>query len=415
MASTTMLACFIAFVAVTPISVNAASSEIFPSLRKRRVDQEKLSLMAESPKAEAAKRDDATVKVPDPVDVGANGLPQLPAVSTMLSEASGTAKSVGSQASTLEAQVVQAQMKSESKMAKQKAAYEMKLKQQEMGNRAVIAANANISAEIKQLKSRNDAYRKHAKELQESNRVMRSELKALDARLITAMQFVDKSLEATDDSKNALLQVLQVPGTQHNHHHDALLEKDDDDDSSEESDKLDDSDEEDIEDAASSFLSLSQKTHRLSTDVSYTAAIDELENVVPTNTVLMEASGPNPDDLLAVLAKQVAQLAQQEKESEKKLKELFIRDFRAGVKRHQALMAQQKTLLAKRGSLSTVQSELKTAEAHLDGVRQQLVGRLHGLGQYMQKLAHFAMAPQREIPHLLAVLPKEVTIPVKAK
>merc|ERR1719183_401374 len=138
------------------------------------------ALMALKPAVEPAKKEEVPVDVPAPVDVGSDGFPQLPAVSTMLSEASGTLKTVSTKASSLEAKVVQAQMQSEARMAKQKAAFEEKLKQQEQGNRMVIAASANITAEIKQLQKSNTAYRKHAKQVQETNRVMRQELHTLE-------------------------------------------------------------------------------------------------------------------------------------------------------------------------------------------------------------------------------------------
>merc|ERR1719305_1610023 len=139
--------------------------------------------------------------------------------------------------------------------------------------------------------------------------------------------------------------------------------------------------------------------------------MSDLENAVPDASVpagpaMPDAPASSPVDLLDVLSKDVAHLAQQEKESEKTLKNLFIRDFRAGAKRHQALLTQQKTLIATRSSLQALQAKLKGAEAHLEATRAQLEGRLHGLGQFIQKLAHFAMAPQHEVPHLLEVLPK---------
>merc|ERR1719183_148889 len=113
------------------------------------------ALMALKPAVEPAKKEEVPVDVPAPVDAGSDGFPQLPAVSTMLSDASVSLKAVSSQASSLEARVVQAQMQSESKMAKQKAAFDEKLKQQEQGNRQVIQANDKIAAEIKDLKNGN--------------------------------------------------------------------------------------------------------------------------------------------------------------------------------------------------------------------------------------------------------------------
>lgn len=419
-----LLSFTILMVAQMPVSVTAASAEIFPSLRKKRAEKEK-QLAAQKHEenqalpvqAETAKND-ASVVVPAAVDVGSDGFPQLPAVSTMLSEASGTLKSVNSQATSLEAKVVQAQMGSEARMAKQKAAFEEKLKQQESGNRLVIEANNNITNDIKQLKASNAALKKHAREVQETNRVMRMELHTVQSRLGTAKEFAEHSLKSTDDSKNSLLQVLEG-GRRHRHR--ALVETssksrevDDDDEDDDDSDKSDDDDEDD----ADSFLSVSQKTHRADGTASFMAAMSELESAVPAVPALPTdaAASPgadkaDPNDLLEVLAKDVAHLALQEKESEKKLKNLFIRDFRAGAKRHQALLAQQKSLIATRGSLLTLQSKLKDAEAHLEMTRQQLESRLHGIGQFLQKLAHFSMAPQREVSHLMEVLPKAVAIP----
>lgn len=359
------------------------------------------------------------------MDAGADGYPQLPAVSQMLSEASGTLKSVNSKASNLEARVVQAQMQSESKMAKQKAAFEEKLKQQEDSNQAVIKANANISAEIKSLQGSNAALKKHAHEVEETNKVMRSELRTLESRLGVAKDFTAKSLTSTDDSKNSLLQVLKG-GKKFGHHKHALVETasstkrevddTDDDDSSDDADETDDKDskDDDGDEEADSFLALSSKVRRTSDSAAtFEAAMSDLENAVPAGPAMgadseAGAKSESPADLLSVLAKEVSHLAQQEKESEKNLKNLFIRDFRAGAKRHQALLAQQKTLVGTRGNLQSVEAKLKTAEAHLESTKKQLEGRLHGLGQFLQKLAHLSMAPQKEVPHLLEALPKAV-------
>jgi len=431
--------------ALPSVMGTAASTEMFPALKKRLQKQKLAAAQTQTSVSKVA--DPADEKetqevpgvVPAPVDVGADGFPQLPAVSQMLNEASISLKSVNSRASSLQARVVQAQMQSESKMAKQKAAFEEKLKQQETGNQAIITANANISAEIKGLQAGNAALRKHAHEIEETNKVMRSELRTLEERLNVAKDFTAKSLTSTDDSKNSLLQVLKG-GKRHGFHHRALVETsstrhrqvdDDDDDtadsnSDESEDNKDDDEEEDDEEPAASLLSLSSKVHRTASltasdsAASFESAMNDLESAVPAEAAAGPAMGmdtagvpsESPTDLLAVLSKDVAHLAQQEKESEKNLKNLFIRDFRAGAKRHQALLAQQKSLVGTRGNLQGVQAKLKTAEAHLEATKTQLEGRLHGLGQFLQKLAHLAMAPQHEVPHLLEVLPKSVALKV---
>jgi hypothetical protein len=428
-------------------SAAGVSAEIFPALRKRKEQQQqqkaapvlvqKNAEPVQGPTVEEAQ--DAPASVPAALDAGSDGYPELPAVSQMLSTASNTLKSVNSQASSLEARVVQAQMQSEAKMAKQKAAFEEKLKQQEQGNQAVITANANISAEIKDLKSGNAALKKHAREIEETNKLMRSELHTLESRLGVAKDFTSKSLTATDDSKNSLLQVLKG-GRKHHHafvetssktqsHAGANDDDDEDDDDKEDSDETsDDKDDDDKDDkdddeeeGTTSFLALSSKVHRAAVadgSSAFEAAMSDLEAAVPdvpAGPAMPDSPASNPGDLLEVLSKDVAHLAQQEKESEKTLKNLFIRDFRAGAKRHQALLTQQKTLIATRSSLQALQAKLKGAEAHLEATRAQLEGRLHGLGQYLQKLAHFAMAPQHEVPHLLEVLPKTVTVKAEAK
>jgi len=341
-------------------------------------------------------------------------------VSEMLSAASGTLKSVSSQASDLQARMVDAQMHAESKLAKQKSAFEQKLNEQEKGNRAVITANDKITTEIEKLKSGNTAIRKHARELQENNRLMRSELHTMQSRLGVATDFLAKALTSTDDSKNAMLQVLKG-GTRH--HQPALVETaskkhedddSDDDDSSENSEESED--ESDDQDEGASLLEVSErKVHRSSADgaASFEEAMNDLEAAVPSNAMAgLEASTPSSStgDMLEMLAKDVAHLSAQEKESEKNLRNLFIRDFRAGAKRHQALLVQQKGLIATRGSLMALEAKLKTAEGHLENTRKHLEGKLHGIGQFLQKLAHFAMAPTREVPHLLEGLPKSVVV-----
>lgn len=423
------------YAATVPASATAtaASTAMFPALRKKKLAAAQQQQHVE--KAEVAPTDADDAKEPaekdtedagpvrPPVDAGPEGYPVLPSVSTMLSEASGTLKAVSSQASSLEARVVQAQMASEAKMAKQKAAFDEKLKQQEESNRQVINANSNISAEIKGLKDSNAALKKHSKEIEHSNKDMRAELRTLESHLGLAKDFTSKSLTSTDDSKNSLLQVLHSGshGGSHFGHHRALVEtassskrkhdddQDDEDNSDDADDNSDDKDEDDDEDSATSFLAVSMK--RASTDgtASFAAAMSELDAAVPEVPAVTEASNAAPGDLLEVLSKDVANLAAKTKAAQNNLKQLFIRDFRAGAKRHAALLKTQKGLMANRTSLLSAQDQLKKAEAHLESTHKELDEKLHGLGQFLQKLAHFAMAPQHEVPHLLEVLPKTVT------
>jgi len=426
-------------------TASAASTEIFPSLRKRKQQQQQqlaLAQTGQAPEPEAVGPERPEEKaaseqgtgVPAPLDVGADGYPQLPAVSQMLSSSAGTLKTVNSQAGSLEARVVQAQMQIEAKMAKQKAAFEEKLKIQEESNRVVIQANDNIVVEINNLKLNNTNLKKHAHESGQNNQLMRSELHTLQSHLGGATEFTAKSLSSTDDSKNAVLEVLQNPRVHHKSlmqtssksSHDADDDSDDEDDDEDSSDdsneqskegtdgKDDDKDDDDSEDEeTTSLLSVSKKVHRVSKSAdaaaSFETAMSELESAVPAAAPLTADVGSNAESLLEGLSREVARLANQEKQSEKTLKDLFIRDFRAGAKRKAALLASQKALLATRSSLRKLQDKLKTADAHLQDTSKHLQSRLHGLGQFLQKMVHLALAPTQEAPHLLKALPQHVT------
>merc|ERR1719401_1162830 len=67
------------------------------------------------------------------------------------------------------------------------------------------------------------------------------------------------------------------------------------------------------------------------------------------------------DSVLMVLYKEVSQLKEQEKESEEKLKHLFIKDFRAGSLRRKALLAQQEKESEEKNHLASLQSQLMSA------------------------------------------------------
>lgn len=410
-----------------PVTSAAMSAEIFPSLRRHRAAALQIHTTMQPVPSPDNEEPEATSEVPAAADVGSDGFPQLPPVSQMLSSASGTLKTVNSQAGDLQARVGKAQLQVEAKLAKEKAAFEEKLKQQEANNRMIIAQNANITSEIKKLQSGNADIKKNSHEVEAHSRLMRSQLHTLESHLGIAKTFISKSEASTDDSKNSLLDVL------HNHPHKHVLvqttdnatkgAKDDDDDDdtdddedsndsqkSEDKDDDDDSDDDDSQSGPSrptSFLSISNQVKRAPVDAA-SAEVDASE--LAGEDSLPGEKSSDPQDLLAVLSQEVTNLAKQEKESSKKLKDLFIKAFKAGAQRKQALLKQQKTLMASRNSLLSLQSDLKKAEAHVEGTRDHLRDRLYGLGRYIQKLAHVAMAPSTEVPHLLEVLPKAVAI-----
>jgi hypothetical protein len=415
---------------LVPARATTASTDL-PFGRKRKLaalktaEQKKPEVLVQQsidpePVEDEKSEESSSPAVPTVVDAGSDGMPELPPVSKMLSGASDTLKSVSSQASGLQARVVQAQMQSETKMARQKGAFEEKLKVQEEGNKKVIEANNKIKAEIARLEKSNTALKKEARDIEKNNKVMRSQLQTLESRMGVAQDFTVKSLTETDDSKSALLEVLRKG------RRDAFVEKsskskgkdddDEDDDSSESSDDEDTDDDDEDDTRGTSLLALSRKSRRADPP-EVIAAEGEADAMAPAGPVLpgpsietASAAPTNPSDILGDLAKEVAHLALQEKDSEKKLKDIFVRDYRAGIKRNKVLLAQQKSLIATRTNLLNVEKELKNAEAHVNGVGDQLRSRLHGLGQFLQKLAHFAITPEHDMSKMGLELPKAVTV-----
>lgn len=337
-------------------------------------------------------------------------MPHLPAVSSMLGTASETLKSISSQANTLEARVVQVQMENEAKMARQKSVFDRRLKVQEEANRAVVAQSAQITKEIDQIKERNVAVRKHAKELQVDNRLLRIEFQTLQSKLSVSRDFVAATLTSTDDSKAKDLSILKELGKE-----EKKEEKNNDDDSRDDDDDSEDGDssdgDDDDDDAGPSFLTLSSKTKRFA----QASGVEEAQFSDFDEPDTQQKPEMNPRDLLKVLQKGVENLAVEEKDGEAKLKSMFLSDFQAGVRRHISLISQQKTLNGTRAAVKKKQEQLEVAEAHLERTKGHLQERLQGLGLYLQKLAHVALAKANEVPQMIKLLPSSVSIPSSKK
>jgi hypothetical protein len=328
----------------------------------------------------------------------------------MLVTASKTLKSISSQANTLEARVMQVQTENEAKMARQKAVFDRRLKTQEEANRRTVSENGQISKEISDLNAHNVALRKHAKELQVDNRLLRIEFQTFQTKLGVSRDFVTTALASTDDSKAKELVILKDANKEE---HDEDREEDDDSDDRDEDDGdnsgKDDDDDDSGDDSGPSFLALASRTQRSAVaDGMQEAQLDDLDGGDGEN----KPDIMNPKDLLKVLQKGVENLAAEEKDGEAKLKTMFLSDFQGGSKRHIALIAQQKTLNATRASVKQRQDLLKVAEAHLELTKSHLEQRLRGLGLFLQKLAHVALAPASEVPKMIKALPSAVPLPL---
>jgi hypothetical protein len=348
---------------------------------------------------------------------------KLPTVSKMMNTAQETLKSINSQASVITVLV-------EAKMARQKAIFERRLQQQERSNQEVISGNKRLNDEIASLKETNEAIKKNSHEIRETNRAMRSELKTLGAKLHLAESFITASMKATDDHDAKQLAVFQGKVQQQSSSSDEV-----DDNSGTNSDgtdkvakvalstQTDDDDEDDDDDDTASdgtsLLALTATTRRSTVarstagagkasateDTVQMADVEaELSNLGALAAPALPAASANPSDLLNVLSSKVAQLKEQEGESEAKLKEMFLTKFKAGTKRHRELLQVQRGLNSTRDSLRSLQTKLKGPER----TRQNLEQRLHGLGFFLQRLAHVALAPSGEAPRLLDALPSTV-------
>jgi len=354
----------------------------------------------------------------------------------MLSTSEQTLEGLTAQAASLEKHVEHAQKEKARKMAQQKAAYEGKLRAEELANRALVAQNTDISRQNEVLRNGNGAIRTHAQQLQASNLVARQELLALQSRLSSVQDFVGQSLTRTDDGQAMELRVLKAPAApaataapagpaaaapepqetqapvQPLKLHSSIVEahaakaeevratrtvavsntkaaakdgdKDDDDDAADE----------DEGDAAASLLAVGKAKRR-----------QEPLQQAATNA----EAGDNARELIKVLQKGVASLGEQERASETQLKALFDSSFQAGARRQRKLLAKQESLNSTRASLTALQGELRAAEAHLEATQKQLGKKLHDTGAFLQKLAHLALAPTAEVSGLTKGLPVSVS------
>jgi len=346
------------------------------------------------------------------------GSTQLPAVSSMLGSAAETLKQISSQASVLEARVVQTQRENEARMARQKAVFEQKLKEQEQENKEIDTVNTGISQEIGNLKKTNMETEKHAKELQSTNHMMRVELSTLKAKLAVSREFLASSLLSTDDSKASELDVLEdAKAKKQRKEHQAgssdaqAREKQDkevqDEDGADDDDAEDADGDDEGEARGTSFLALRSSTLATGGSIVRADGSEEASDI-------SDAADPpaaDPRDLLKVLSTGVDSLEQEEKESESKLKAMFLANFRDGTKRRKGLLLQQKQLNSTRATLLDYQAKLNAADRHLQGTRAKLEQRLHGLGAFLQRLAAVAAGPVASADQQLKDMPAGVTIP----
>lgn len=284
--------------------------------------------------------------VPNVVAAGKSGFPELPTVAAMMDQSAKTLSGISSRAQKLQQQMLEVQQENAARMQKQKAVFDRKLKEQEEKNLQQAKENAIIAKNIMKMKHDNQEMLEHAQALEKGNSLRHGELKMLQDQLVAAQNFLKETLSQTDDSKAEELEVMKDPST-----------------------------------ASSVAVALSF------------LSISETEALEPS-TELSEATSeaPEPENLLTMLGNEVKVMKKQGQESEAKLKSLFMEDFQAGVKRHNALLAQHKVLTETLEKMQSYDSRLEAADHHLQATQSTLQTRLHDGGLFMQKLSELTMA-----------------------
>ena len=282
--------------------------------------------------------------VPNVVAAGKSGFPELPTVSAMLDQSTKTLSGISSRAQKLQQQMLDVQQENAARMQKQKAVFDRKLKEQEEKNMQQVKENAILAKKIMMMKQENEELLKHAQDLEKGNALRHGELQMLQDQLLAAQNFLKETLSQTDDSKAADLEVMK-----------------------------------DQKPKALSFLAVSEE-HDTGTSEAPAA---------PDNPAEVPAE---PENLLTTLANEVKTMKKQGEDSEAKLKSLFMDDFQAGVKRHNALVAQNKVLTETLEKMQSYRTRLEAADKHLQETQSTLQTRLHDGGLFMQKLSELTMA-----------------------
>ena len=292
--------------------------------------------------------------VPNVMAAGKSGFPELPTVSAMLDQSTKTLSGISSRAQKLQQEMLEVQQENAARMQKQKAVFDRKLKEQEQKNMEQVKENAMIAQNIMKMKQENQELLKHAQDLEKGNSLRHGELRMLQDQLVAAQTFLKETLSQTDDSKAAELEVMKD--------HSKSL----------------------------SFLAISEE-HEI-TEVS------EKEEAEPAE---------QPENLLSMLANEVKKMKKQGQDSEAKLKSLFLEDFQAGVKRHNALLAQNKVLNETLEKMQSYHLRLEAADKHLQATQSTLQTRLHDGGLFMQKLSELTMAKPEAAVKALETLQKK--------
>lgn len=275
-------------------------------------------------------------------DAGQN----LPEVDKVLTKAADKVHDFAMRAAAMQAHVAKKQQQKRDFLAAKKSSYEHMLETQAAENSAVVKANEAIHGEIGDLKHVNAGLEEDSWKLKQDNEFMHSVVSSVRNKVVAAKAFLNNSLHATDDSKEAKLLVLEPPKPKPTLSH---------------------------------FLAVA--TGRASTQ-----AKSSLLQTGSRASARRSVDESRAEDLVSVLSQGLVDMASAQREGETQLKASFLAAWKRGEERRGELNATQTTLVEERTSLDSHQAALRSAKAHLLETRRQLQQRLQGVRVFAQRV-----------------------------
>jgi len=338
-------------------------------------------------------------QVPEVQHAGKNGYPELPALETIMSASSKTLSGISAEAKEIEAKMLRVQNENSLRLKRQKSVFDRKLKEQEDKNQLGVKDNAVLAKTILETKKSNQWLINTAKTLMQENAVRRTELSNIQEQLSQVQKFLTKTAELADDSQAPELEVLrfkkhtkeqtvtQAPTVSQPPTAEADLEIN----PKEEKQELTLSGLGLLEEPSGGLSFLSMESE-VALELGDAGEIGEEEAPADADAKKEEEKQEDPTDLINVLAQGVSDLKAAGQKSEADLKQLFLSDFQAGVKRHRALGEQKAVLKNTLTKMKNYEEKMRGAIKKLQETKTVLDKKLHEAGSFLQTLAKITLS-----------------------
>eukprot|EP00931_Biecheleriopsis_adriatica_P043183 TRINITY_DN2469_c0_g1_i1.p1 TRINITY_DN2469_c0_g1~~TRINITY_DN2469_c0_g1_i1.p1 ORF type:complete len:454 (+),score=154.66 TRINITY_DN2469_c0_g1_i1:91-1452(+) len=416
-------------------------------------------------KARELPPDPSVVTLPDVPDVqnaGIDGVPVLPDVSQIL-DGSRMLGDISSKAREFEAKANKMSVSNAKRLAQQKLAFDQKLKEQELTNQDMQKANAELAARTLVEKKAAEALYNELVPVRKAGDMRRNELRGIKEQLAAVMQMIDETLAKADESKVPELAVLHIEETgrkesavfeeakkraasqdilvpvneagTHKHEaseEDILVPVNEAGTHKHEASEEDilvpvneagthkhEASEEDIlvpvskagtrKREASEEDAIFEEAFRQATAEEDSSLLPSADSVAPSFLEVdqetdIESSGEETEHLLSVLSQGVQKIKLQGEASQKKLKDLFMDNYKAGVKRRKALKKQEDALHRTMAKMVDYKGRLGKARTHLEASLGLLELRTTATSKYLAKLSQLASARPEVASAALATL-----------